>query len=102
MPKAGKNYTKAAAACERKLYPLQDAVDLLKKISFAKFNETVEVSMRQTESARIYFLLNHQNASVRIQFYKPMHDFLTDDNLSGNYDMPPRGVLILDEHYTKE
>jgi len=47
-------------------------------------------------------LLNHQNASVRIQFYKPMHDFLTDDNLSGNYDMPPRGVLILDEHYTKE
>jgi beta-galactosidase len=67
-----------------------------------KVPDTVEVSMRQKENARIYFLLNHQNTSVRIQFYKPMHDFLTDDNLSGNYDMPPRGVLILDEHYSKE
>ena len=46
MPKAGKNYTKAAAAREQKLYRLDEAVPLLKKISFAKFNETVEVSMR--------------------------------------------------------
>ena len=46
MPKAGKNYTKAAAARERKLYRLDEAVPLLKKIAYAKFNETVEVSMR--------------------------------------------------------
>jgi large subunit ribosomal protein L1 len=46
MGKAGKKYQKAAAARERKLYPLEEAVDLLKKISFAKFNETVEVSMK--------------------------------------------------------
>jgi large subunit ribosomal protein L1 len=46
MPKAGKNYQKAAAAREKKLYRLDEAVPLLKKIAYAKFNETVEVSMR--------------------------------------------------------
>ncbi|NLV31704.1 MAG: 50S ribosomal protein L1 [Acidobacteria bacterium] len=46
MAKAGKNYTKAAAAVEKKAYSLDEAVTLLKKISFAKFNETVEVSMK--------------------------------------------------------
>jgi hypothetical protein len=30
-----------------------------------------------------------------------VHDFLTDDTLSGNYDLPPKGVLVLDEHYAK-
>jgi len=46
MPKAGKNYTKAAAAREMKLYRLDEAVPLLKKIAYAKFNETVEISMK--------------------------------------------------------
>jgi large subunit ribosomal protein L1 len=46
MPKAGKNYTKAAAAREKKLYRLDEAVPLLKKIAYAKFDETVEVSMK--------------------------------------------------------
>jgi large subunit ribosomal protein L1 len=46
MPKAGKNYTKAVAAREPKIYRLDEAVPLLKKIAFAKFNETVEVSMK--------------------------------------------------------
>ena len=46
MPKAGKNYTKAAAAREKKSYRLDEAVPLLKKIAYAKFNETVEISMR--------------------------------------------------------
>ncbi len=46
MPKTGKNYTKAAASREDKLYRLDEAVPLLKKIAFAKFNETVEVSMK--------------------------------------------------------
>ncbi len=35
---------------------------------------------------------------MRIQFYKPMHDFLTGNTFSGNYDLPPHGVLVLDEH----
>lgn len=46
MPKAGKNYTKAVAAREDKVYRLDEAVPLLKQIAFAKFNETVEVSMK--------------------------------------------------------
>jgi large subunit ribosomal protein L1 len=46
MPKTGKNYKKAVAAREQKLYRLDEAVPLLKKIAYAKFNETVEVSMK--------------------------------------------------------
>jgi large subunit ribosomal protein L1 len=46
MPKAGKKYEKAAAARELKPYALEEAVALVKKIAYAKFNETVEVSMR--------------------------------------------------------
>ena len=63
-----------------------------------KVPENVEVSMRQKEGTRVYFLLNHQNSPVRVQFYKPMHDFLTGNTFSGNYDLPPHGVLVLDEH----
>ena len=47
MSKAGKNYTKAAAARDgAKLYRLDEAVPLVQKIAFAKFDETVEISMR--------------------------------------------------------
>jgi hypothetical protein len=63
-----------------------------------KVPENIEVSMREKEGSRIYFLLNHQNSPVRIQFYKPMHDFLTGSNIVGNYDVPPHGVLVIDEH----
>jgi len=63
-----------------------------------KVPENVEVSMREKAGTRVYFLLNHQNSPVRIQFYKPMHDFLTGTTFSGNYDLPPHGVLVLDEH----
>ena len=27
-----------------------------------------------------------------------MHDFLTGSNIVGNYDVPPHGVLVIDEH----
>ncbi len=63
-----------------------------------KVPENVEVSMREKEGTRVFFLLNHQNSPVRIQFYKPMHDFLTGNTFSGNYDLPPHGVLVLDDH----
>jgi large subunit ribosomal protein L1 len=46
MPKAGKNYKKAVASREDKPYRLDEAVPLLKNIAFAKFNETVEISMK--------------------------------------------------------
>ena len=67
-------------------------------IPLLKVPENIEVSMREKEGSRIFFLLNHQNSQVRVQFYKPMHDFLTDQNIIGNYDLAPHGVLIIDEH----
>jgi len=63
-----------------------------------KVPDTVEVAMRQKEGTKIFFLLNHQNSPVRIQFYKPMHDYLTGNTFSGSYDLPPHGILVLDEH----
>jgi large subunit ribosomal protein L1 len=46
MKKAGKNITKARQAVEKRPYPLKDAVPLLQKVKFAKFDETVEITMR--------------------------------------------------------
>jgi len=46
MSKAGKNFQKAVASREDRLYKLDEVVPLLKNISFAKFNETVEISMK--------------------------------------------------------
>src|SRR5437763_12791396 len=46
MKKAGKNIQKARKAVEQRPYPLSDAVPLLQKVKFAKFDETVEVTMR--------------------------------------------------------
>src|SRR6059036_2296432 len=44
--KAGKNITKARSAVENRPYPLTEAVPLLQKVKFAKFDETVEVTLR--------------------------------------------------------
>ncbi len=63
-----------------------------------KVPDAVEVGMRQKEDSEVFFLLNHQNSPLRITFYKPMHDFLTGSTFSGNYDLQPHGVLVLDEH----
>ena len=63
-----------------------------------KVPENIEVSLREKEGSRVFFLLNHQASPVRIQFYKPMHDFLTGQSIMGNYDLPPHGVLVIDEH----
>ena len=46
MKKSGKNIEKARAAVEAQSYPLQDAVPLLQKVKFAKFDETVDLTMR--------------------------------------------------------
>jgi beta-galactosidase len=67
-----------------------------------KVPDTIEVSLRQKDDVKIYFLLNHQTTPVRISFFKPMHDFLTGTSISGNYDLPPHGVLVLDEHQAQE
>ena len=44
--KAGKNISKARAAVEKRHYPLGEAVPLLQKVKYAKFDETVEVTLR--------------------------------------------------------
>src|ERR1041384_2477795 len=44
--KPGKQYQTALKQVETREYPLEDAITLLKKIKFAKFDETVEVHMR--------------------------------------------------------
>ncbi len=45
MAKHGKKYRAAAEKVERRPYQLDEAMQLLKKIAYAKFNETVEISM---------------------------------------------------------
>jgi large subunit ribosomal protein L1 len=44
--KAGKNITKAREAVERRPYKLEEAVPLLQKVKYAKFDEAVEVTLR--------------------------------------------------------
>lgn len=63
-----------------------------------KVPERVEVAMRQKEGTNLHFLLNHQKSSIRLQFYKPMHDFLTGTSVVGSQELPGHGVLVLDEH----
>ena len=46
MRKSGKNIEKARKAVEAHSYALQDAVPLLQKVKFAKFDETVDLTMR--------------------------------------------------------
>ncbi|GAB6090102.1 50S ribosomal protein L1 [Spirochaeta dissipatitropha] len=63
--KRGKNYNAAQQQVEHgKLYPLQDALELVKKVAFAKFDETVEVSMnlnvKKSTTVRDTVVLPHQ------------------------------------------
>jgi beta-galactosidase len=67
-----------------------------------KVPDNVEVSLRQKDDSRVFFLLNHQTSPMRVQFFKPMHDFLTGNTFSGNYDLQPHGVLVLDERLSQK
>src|SRR3954466_4065099 len=44
--KTGKKYSAAFNQVEKKPYALEEALPLIKKIKFAKFDETVELHMR--------------------------------------------------------
>src|SRR5881409_4311004 len=46
MAKAGKKYEAAKNQIEPRPYTVEDAMGLLKKVHYAKFNETIEVHMR--------------------------------------------------------
>ena len=43
---SGKNIEKARAAVSKSAYPLPEAVNLLKQVKYAKFDETVDLTMR--------------------------------------------------------
>lgn len=46
MPKHGKNYRRAAEAIEKRAYSVAEAVEMTKGQAFAKFDESVDVSIR--------------------------------------------------------
>jgi large subunit ribosomal protein L1 len=46
MPKSGKKYEAASKQVEARPYSLNEAVPLVQKVKFAKFDETVELHMR--------------------------------------------------------
>jgi len=46
MAKHGKKFTAAAAQVEDRPYSLEEAIPLVQKVKYAKFDETVELSMR--------------------------------------------------------
>jgi large subunit ribosomal protein L1 len=46
MPKTGKKYENALKAVENREYALEEAIPLIQKIKFAKFDETIEVHLR--------------------------------------------------------
>jgi len=67
-----------------------------------KVPETVEVSLREGDGRKLFFLLNHQGAAIRMNFLKPVQDLLQDKTLVGSYDLPAHGVLVLYEGPTLE
>ena len=46
MAKHGKKYTAAAAQVEDRGYSIEEAIPLVQKVKYAKFDETVELVMR--------------------------------------------------------
>ena len=46
MPKTGKKFAAARAAVPDRAHTIEDAVPLMQKVKFAKFDETVELAMR--------------------------------------------------------
>ncbi len=46
MVKRGKKYRQAREELEKPEYPLEEAVELVKKLSFVNFDESVDISMR--------------------------------------------------------
>ena len=46
MAKHGKKFTAAAAQVQERPYTIEEAIPLIQKVKYAKFDETVEVAMR--------------------------------------------------------
>ena len=46
MARHGKKFTAAAAQVQDRLYSIEEAIPLVQKVKYAKFDETVELAMR--------------------------------------------------------
>ena len=46
MAKHGKKYTAAAAQVQPRPYSIEEAIPLIQKVKYTKFDETVEMAMR--------------------------------------------------------
>jgi large subunit ribosomal protein L1 len=46
MARHGKKFTAAAAQVEERMYSIEEAIPLLQKVKFAKFDETIELTLR--------------------------------------------------------
>ena len=46
MARHGKQFTAAAAQVEERAYSIEEAIPLLQKVKFAKFDETVELALQ--------------------------------------------------------
>jgi large subunit ribosomal protein L1 len=46
MARHGKKFTAAAAQVEERTYSIEEAIPLIQKVKFAKFDETIELAMR--------------------------------------------------------
>jgi len=62
-----------------------------------KVPDKVEMALRQRDGEEMFFLLNHQTTPIRLTFHQPMHDYLTGNTFSGNYELQPHSVLVLNE-----
>ena len=68
--KHGKKYREALEKVDaEKVYEIQEGVELVKELAFAKFDETVEVSVnlniKKSQSVRDTFVLPHQFAGEK-------------------------------------
>lgn len=68
--KRGKQYTQALAKVDRQAYyAIEDAVKMMKDVSYAKFDETIELSvklnMKKSQSVRDTVVLPHQFAEEK-------------------------------------
>ncbi|MBI5774739.1 MAG: beta-galactosidase [Verrucomicrobia bacterium] len=59
--------------------------------------EHIEVHAREKDGRKIYFLLNHHHAAIRVNLNKPLVDLFTGEKAGGSLDLQPHGVAVLHE-----
>ena len=57
--------------------------------------ESCELTVREAEHARYYFVLNYQNRPARITVHEPMQELLRGKKVSGQVSVPAYGAAVL-------